>query len=358
MKLPTRDLEEVAACVAEGAAGFGEARILVTGGTGFVGRWLVESLLHMNASRGAGNRISVLSRDPAAFLVSHPHLQDADSLEWIEGSTAALDGHAAGAGPARFDLVIHAATPSSADLAAGDPGLFVGAIEGTRRVLEHAVRVKARRFLYLSSGAVYGRQPAGIERLEEDFRGAPDPSLAGSVYGELKRAGELLCAGFARHHGLETIIARGFAFIGPGLPLSDKFAAGSFLRDSLEGRAIRVEGDGTPIRSYMYASDMAGWLWSLLLNGQAGRAYNVGSEGPVSIAELASESALLGTAPLPVAVAKTAQPDVAPERYVPSTARARSELGLRETVDWREALRRTYAWNVAMLSPHGKVRER
>ena len=77
MKLPTRDLEEVAACVADGAADFGEARIFLTGGTGFIGRWLIESLLHFNASRGNRNQLSVLSRDPAAFLGAHPHLQGA-----------------------------------------------------------------------------------------------------------------------------------------------------------------------------------------------------------------------------------------------------------------------------------------
>lgn len=342
MKLPERDLEEAAAGLPD--VGLRDQRIFLTGGTGFIGRWLVESLLHMNTSRGCRNRISVLSRDPTAFLETHPHLRNADSLEWIEGSTAALDEHAAGGASAQFDLVIHAATSSSAELAAGDPGLFVETVEGTRRVLELAVRSKARRFLYLSSGAVYGAQPAGVDRLDEDFRGAPDPSAAASVYGETKRAGELLCASFARRYGLETVVARGFAFIGPGLPLGEKFAVGSFLRDLLEGDSIRVLGDGTSIRSYLYAGDMSAWLWTILARGTGGRAYNVGSERAVSIAELARFTASLADPPLPVQVATRADPSAAADRYVPSTERARSELGLKETVDWQEALRRTSEW--------------
>ncbi len=142
----------------------------------------------------------------------------------------------------------------------------------------------------------------------------------------------------------ETVIARGFAFIGPGLPLGEKFAVGSFLRDLLEGDSIRVLGDGTPIRSYLYAGDMSAWLWTILARGLGGRAYNVGSERAVSIAELARFTASLADPPLPVQVATRADPSAAADRYVPSTERARSELGLKETVDWQEALRRTYEW--------------
>jgi nucleoside-diphosphate-sugar epimerase len=295
-----------------------DATILVTGGTGFIGRWLVET--------SPAARLLVLSRNPERFGYSHP------SLSMVRGDLTALASL-----DERADFVIHGATEPASAIAANHPRLLLETIEGTRHALDYAQRVGARRFLYLSSGAVYGRQD--VDRVPEDYRGAPDPLDARSAYGESKRMGELLCVGY----DVETVIARGFAFIGPHLPLDKGFAAGNFLRDALAGRDVEVAGDGTPLRSYLYAEDLAAWLWTLLLRGRSRTAYNVGAEEEVSIAELAAEAAKLGGTK--VIVRGKADPSKPPERYVPSTRRAREELGLDAWTDWRTALRRTFEWH-------------
>jgi dTDP-glucose 4,6-dehydratase len=242
---------------------------------------------------------------------------------------------------ASFTHVLHAATPASARINAEAPGLmFDTVVEGTRRVLEVARRSAARRVLLTSSGAVYGRQPPELTHVPEDYPGAPDPCAAGSAYGEAKRAAELLCAIAGREHGFDAVVARCFAFAGPYLPLDAHYAIGNFVRDALAGGPIRVAGDGTPLRSYLYGADLALWLWALLARGQAARPYNVGSEEAVSIAALAGIVArVLGVA-RGVEIAKPADPARPAERYVPSTRRAREELGLAQTFTLEHAIGR------------------
>jgi dTDP-glucose 4,6-dehydratase len=353
---PEEDLHEIVNRLSSFREMLAGRRIFVTGGTGFIGRWLVESFVLANTRLGLGGQMTVLSRDPKAFGRRVPHLTSDRALTFVAGDVRTFDFQALEGigGPPVFDLVIHAAAPSSEALNLQEPLTMMDIIiEGTRRVLDFADRTNTRRMLFLSSGAVYGRQPPGLARTPEDYLGGPDLSDARSAYAEAKRLGELLCAGYHQERGLDVMIARGFAFVGPHLPLDRHFAAGNFLCDALEGRPIQVRGDGTARRSYMYASDLALWLWTLLLTGSPGRAYNVGSETEVSIADLARETARLSDPPLPVQIAGHADATLPPERYVPSTWRARSELGLTETIDLPTALQKTYRWH--RLSASGAI---
>ena len=194
-------------------------------------------------------------------------------------------------------------------------------------------------------GAVYGPQPPGLTHLPENHPGGPDPLDPGSAYAEGKRAAEQLCALAGQERGIEIAVARGFAFVGPRLPLDAHFAVGNFIRDALADGPIRVGGDGTPFRSYLYAADLAIWLWTILLRGAPGRAYNVGSDDAMSIAQVAGTVRAALEVRAPVQVARLPSPAGQPaSRYVPDISRARHELGLRPHIDLAEGVRRTARW--------------
>ena len=312
-------------------------RLFLTGGTGFLGCWLLQSLLWADAALGLGVEAVVLSRSPEAFRAKQPHLAAHPAVRLLEGDTRTFSFP-----PGEFTHVIHAATDASAVLNADQPLLMIDTItHGTRQALEFAHQCGCRRFLLVSSGGVYGRQPPDLARLPEDYGGAPDTSSPRAAYGEGKRLAELYGAIYGEKYGLQTVTARGFAFAGPYLPLDKHFAVGNFIRDGLRGGPIEVGGDGTPIRSYLYGADLAIWLWTILLRGTAGRAYNVGSEDALTIAALAHTVAGQFSPRPPVQIARQAPENQTPERYVPSTQRARQELGLEAWIGLEESIRRT-----------------
>lgn len=319
-------------------------RLFITGGTGFFGCWLLESFAWANDAFGLNANALVLTRDPSAFGAKHPRLAAHPAIRFHVGDIRSFpfpDG--------AFSHIVHGATEAKASLNRDDPlGMIETITEGTRRTLEFARRCEAQRFLLTSSGAVYGAQPPDLSHVSEDYMGAPDCAQARSAYGEGKRLAELFCAVYAEKHGLTVSIARGFAFVGPYLPLASHFAVGNFIRDGLGGGPIDIGGDGTPFRSYLYAADLAIWLWTILLRGRPGQVYNVGSEEAKTIAQTAESVATQFSPAPPVRIGRMPAGG-ATERYVPSTERARSELGLDVWVGLDEALRRTINWNKSAL---------
>jgi dTDP-glucose 4,6-dehydratase len=285
----------------------------------------------------------VLTRDPQAFARKAPHLAARANLEFIQGDIRDFVFP-----PGEFAYLVHAATEASAKLNEEAPHEMLDAIiGGTRRVLDFAASCGVKKLLLTSSGAVYGKQPPELTHIPEDYNGAPDPLLPGSAYGEGKRVSEHMCAVHARRHGYEVKIARCFAFVGPHLPLDAHFAIGNFIRDALAGGPIRINGDGTPLRSYLYASDLAIWLWTILFSGKSHRPYNVGSAEDISIGQLGrvvTDSVNSGAC---VFVAQNPDHTRPPARYCPAIERVASELGLRVRVPLSDAIRRTSAWHLS-----------
>lgn len=334
------DLEHILSLTKEVFMGLQGARIFMTGGTGFIGCWLLESLRYAAIRLNLDVEVTVLTRDPEAFMLKAPHLGNDKRFKFVKGEVSTFEFP-----EGEFTHLIHAATDASADLNENNPiAMFNTVVEGTRRALDFAVAKKPSRILYLSSGAVYGQQPWEMERVPEDWRGAPNCVDARAAYAEGKRAAEMMCAVYGKQHGLKISIARIFALLGPYLSLGIHFAAGNFIRDAMQGKPIIVNGNGLPCRSYLYASDLTIWLWHLLLRGEPNKPYNVGSNESVSIKELAEKtSTILANGEYKILGAEDKGWNLG--RYVPDTDLIGKDLGLFKTVSLEESIRRTALWN-------------
>jgi len=321
--------------------------LFITGATGFFGKALLPYLHSIYQTSLPGLTATILSRNPAAFLRDNPLI---GSYSWLQFRQGDILDPTSFPSSVEFTHILHAATDSTAGPTLSPIQRFSQIVDGTRNLLDFACDRRISRFLYISSGGVYGVQPSDMTRVAEDWPCSPDLSNPANAYGLAKRAAEHLCHLYAAAHGVEVVIARCFAFVGPALPLDAHFAIGNFIRDALSQPLITVAGDGAAVRSYLDQSDLSLWLWTMLLKGSASEAYNVGSDQAITIAELATLVRDLLAPEKEVHILGVTQPTGSRSRYVPDITKARTKLGLDVQVSLAEAIVQT-ASSVQSSSP-------
>lgn len=316
----------------------GTHTILLTGGTGFVGKAMLRHWMAKELGGQSVPQVLVLSRDPQAFLERHGEFRERSWLSFHAGDILDPDTLPR---DRSFTHFLHAAADSRIGPRLPPLDIYRQVADGTRNMLDHAVRMQAGRFLFISSGAVYGSQPQDLEALSENWAGTlalTDPSNA---YGFAKRTGEHLCALYRHQFGLDTVIARCFSFVGPDLAVDAHYAIGNFIRDALWCDAITVRGDGTSVRSYLHQQDLAAWLCRLLMAAAAGTTYNVGSPRAITIAELARlvrDHISPGKQIRTLGISNGVSPS---SRYVPDVSLITAELGVGVTIPLDDAIKRT-----------------
>jgi dTDP-glucose 4,6-dehydratase len=338
--LADQDLTHILTQATPAFNGLRNANIFITGGTGFFGHWLLESLLHANTALTLNTRATVLTRSASTFREKSPHIANNPAITLLEGDIRTFQFP-----KEKHTHILHAATDSGGQQT-NRPAyeLAESILAGTQHVLRFARETGATRLLYTSTGAVYGRSTT-LLHTPETYTGAPDPLLLQSSYDEAKRMAEHLCIAYAHGSPLQPVIARCFAFVGPHLPLDQHFAIGNFIGAALANKPIHIKGDGTPRRSWLYMADLAIWLWTLLTQAPANRAYNVGSDAGMTIAEAAHLTAATLNPTIPIQIDGTPNPAAPLNSYVPDITRAQTELNLTVTIPLEEALRRTAAWH-------------
>ncbi len=328
------------ACRADWAK-LGNAHILLTGGTGFFGSWMIVSFVAARAL-GLPIEMTVLSRDPEKFLQLQPELRNVNGLTFRKGDVMNASI------PFSITHILHLAMGES------DPKNKSGQspiVEGTRHLLAEAKRVGVARFLLASSGAVYGRAPFNPDGSypPQDYSDSPietalhtDAQLA--PQGAAKREAELLCREASAARDIETVIARGFNFCGPIFPVDGPYVISLFMSAILNGLPIHVKTP-TAVRSFLDGRDLATAFWRLLARGKSGEAYNVGADESVTMSELADfVRAVAWKSSLHVPEIRLGGVMQGSDIYRPSIAKMRKELGWSPTIGLRESLLAQAQW--------------
>lgn len=277
-------------------------------------------------SRECGSHFVVLSRHPDRFLSQNPQFATIKSFSFLQGDIR--DFRIPDSLP--IDRIIHAATP--ADNTTDDDEMRSIIVDGTAHVLDIARSKQVKRILYISSGAVYGKQPDDVERIPETQKCEPV-----TAYGKGKLEAEKLCLA----SGIDTVIARCFAFVGKYLPKDKHYAIGNFMDDCLHERPIIIQGDGTAQRSYLYADDLVEWLLALLEHGNIGQVYNVGSDKAYSIRAIAEQVKNALNSKTKIEILGNPQQFGKVSRYIPDVSKIKKDLGVAERFSFDEMIKQS-----------------
>lgn len=311
--------------------------IFLAGSTGFIGKCLIETLVWLSRSKDLNLKIHSVSRDPEKFFSVYPHFKNYYEFHLLEGDIRdqkmSFEGRA-------IDIMIHAATDVIAEARPKD--LFDSCARGTENLLDFARQKFCKKFLLLSSGAIYGKLPKDLDSFPESLRGGIDLSSSKSAYALGKQVSEWVTQQNSQE--MDVMIARCFAFVGPYLPINSHFAIGNFIRDVIANRDIEINGDGTPLRTYLYTSDLCVWLLKILLSGKSGDVFNVGGNEVVSIAELAALINEMNDSRVNIHIHQTSKNQLV-DAYIPNIDKISTKLGLNPGVNLKMAIQKTLNWN-------------
>ena len=334
MGLASEDLQHIVNNIFDIQYFFKDKKIFITGGTGFFGKWLVEAFLFLNDCCGNNTSITILSRSPDKFINDYPKLVDNPYISFIKGDISDLS-----CVTGEYDFIIHAASevPSSSQDSKDNYSVYRNIVDGARAICELAKRSITSRILYTSSGAAYGVIPASLCLIDESVIGQ-ELFSPHDFYGRAKRDSEII---LIESSPCDVVIARCFAFSGPYLPLNGTYAFGNFINDVLHNKNIVINGNGSPVRSYLYAADLVIWLFKLLLKGCNKEIYNVGSEEGISILDLAREIIRVSKIKINVELLDSIKSNNRINKYVPNTNKIRKELGVSQLIPLSLSIEKT-----------------
>jgi dTDP-glucose 4,6-dehydratase len=316
------------------------AHVVLTGASGFVGKWLIGSWLSAKKFYGGPGRLLLTCRNPSELEAYFPGILNRTDIEVCGGDIRKFEI------PSSFkpDYLIHGATSASDSLNRSNPREMISVIlDGTRRALDSAVQAGVKKFVFLSSGAVYGQHHPVGTLLKEDSLSGPSLHTPTSAYHESKRLAELMCNIEAAQGTLAVVNLRLFTFLAPYLPMTTHFAAGNFIVSAMRNEPIVIKSGGGSVRSYMYGSDLASSIFLSTQRNLSSSTYNVGSPSQVRIDELARQIRDIVNPKCTIEI-QGIDTEENVTTYVPDTSLADSELTFGVRLDLSRAIQKTISW--------------
>lgn len=341
-----QDFDSIVGDRTDDVSAFVNSNIILTGGTGFVGRWIVGAWLAGCSRLGGRGRLMIACRRPKTILTDFPELMGSPRVDLVASDIRDLVIEPS----FRPEILIHGATAASEKLNLESPLEMIDVIvQGTRQVVDQARLTGVNKIVFLSSGAVYGHAPIGARPFTEDDHRGPNVTDPRNAYHEAKRIAELLLRVSASTGNTEIVSLRLFAFLAPFLPLTSHFAAGSFIRQAIRGEDIVISSGGGSIRSYQYGTDLVKSIISVSVRKPKHSVYNVGGSYPISILNLANtvREVLQSSSRVTVSGKDDFHNS---SSYLPDVSRIKTEFGIEDTVSLADSIVRTAHW--ATLSPN------
>lgn len=332
------------------------AHLLITGGAGFLGYYMVKSIIFWNKNN--------LELKPIQITIYDNLMRGAPQwlTEDIKNSNVTLIKHditqPLPIDADNFDYIIHAASIASPIYYRINPIETMDAnVNGLRYLLDYCKNQKntktpVKGFLYFSTSEIYGDPTSENIPTPETYRGNVSCTGPRACYDESKRYGETLCVNFAQTYDLPIKIARPFNNYGPGLKITDRRALPDFSRDIFNNKNIVMYSDGSPTRTFCYIADAIIGYYKILMLGLHGESYNIGVEKPeISMKDFAQklidiakkEFGYQGILEFKVSADKEYLTDN-PNRRCPVIAKAKRDLNYAPQIDIDEGLLHSMYW--------------
>lgn len=312
------------------------SKILVTGGSGFFGSWILKFVLYLNDNFSFNIKLYLLARritKNISEIVSQREdiiflQQDIRNIKEV---------------PLNINYVVHAAcSPDNREHISNPVEVMDIISSGGKQLFEHCLNMpNLKRIINLSSGQIYGKVEKNY--ISENDIGAIEPNSIKSIYPEAKRFSETLSKAYESLYKLPIVQVRPFSFIGPFMSLEKPWAINNFLHDAIKFKKIKIIGNGKPIRSYMYPTDMVEWLFNILVNAQNGCNYNLGSDEGVSLEELALTIKDKIDSSIEIQILKMNENN---NVFLPNLDFIKKELGVSIKVGFNKAIEETIKWNI------------